>query len=135
MDVADDHYLGLVELLTQFRNPATPYPPRPFPKFAKHYNVYDHLARIKEWSRGAEAEEGGDIMASFTIPAETLGKQHKASDPKPVGLGVRQCRFGQDPCAREPGDPASAARRRALENPLSDLHQGRRREYGFGRLR
>ena len=60
MDVAEDHYLGLIELLTQFRNPATPYPPRPFPKFAKRYNVYDHLARVKEWSRGGEAEEGGE---------------------------------------------------------------------------
>lgn len=60
MDVAEDHYRGLIELLTQFRNPATPYPPRPFPKFAKHYNVYDHLARTKEWSRGGEAEEGGE---------------------------------------------------------------------------
>ncbi len=60
MDVAEDHYVGLIELLTQFRDPATPYPPRPFPKYAKHYNVYDHLARTKEWSRGGEAEEGGE---------------------------------------------------------------------------
>ena len=135
MDVADDHFRGLVDLLNQFRNPATPYPPRPFPKFAKRYNAYDHLARVKEWSRGDEAEEGGDVMASYDIPQETLGRQHKASNPRPVRLGFRQCRFGQDPCAREPGDPASPARRCALETPLPDLHQGRRREYGFGRLR
>jgi ATP-dependent helicase/nuclease subunit B len=60
MDVVEDHFRGLVELLNQFRNPATPYPPRPFPKFAKRYNAYDHLARVKEWSRGGEAEGGGE---------------------------------------------------------------------------
>jgi len=59
MDVAEDHYRGLVELLDQFRDPATAYPPRPFPKFAKRYNAYDHLARVKEWSLGGEPESGG----------------------------------------------------------------------------
>jgi ATP-dependent helicase/nuclease subunit B len=59
MDVVEDHFRGLVELLNQFRDPATPYPPRPFPKFAKRYNAYDHLARVKEWSRGGGAEGGG----------------------------------------------------------------------------
>jgi ATP-dependent helicase/nuclease subunit B len=56
MDVAAAHYRGLIDLLNQFRDPATVYPPRPFPKFAKRYNAYDHLARVKEWSRGGEAE-------------------------------------------------------------------------------
>jgi ATP-dependent helicase/nuclease subunit B len=55
-DVAEDHYRGLVELLDQFRDRATAYPPRPFPKFAKRYNAYDHLARVKEWSLGGEPE-------------------------------------------------------------------------------
>jgi ATP-dependent helicase/nuclease subunit B len=59
MDVAEDHFCGLVALLTQYRDPTTAYPPRPFPKFAKRYNAYDHLARVKEWSRGGEAEGGG----------------------------------------------------------------------------
>lgn len=58
MDVADEHYRGLIKLLNQFRNEATPYPPRPFPKFAKRYNAYDHLARVKEWSQGEGAENG-----------------------------------------------------------------------------
>ncbi len=59
MDTADVHYRGLIELLDQFRDPATAYPPRPFPKFAKRYNAYDHLARVKEWSLGGEPEDGG----------------------------------------------------------------------------
>lgn len=57
-DVAEEHFLGLMVLLNQFRDPATAYPPRPFPKFAKRYNPYDHLARVKEWSLGG-ADEGG----------------------------------------------------------------------------
>ena len=52
------HFDGLINLLSQFRDPETPYPPRPFPKFAKSYNAYDHLARVKEWSLGGEREEG-----------------------------------------------------------------------------
>ena len=59
MEVMEDHYRGLKELLDQFRDPATAYPPRPFPKFAKRYNAYDHLARVKEWSLGGEPEGGG----------------------------------------------------------------------------
>jgi ATP-dependent helicase/nuclease subunit B len=59
LDVAEAHYRGLVELLEQFRDPATAYPPRPFPKFAKRYNAYDHLARVKEWSLGGEPEGNG----------------------------------------------------------------------------
>ncbi|MGH6935713.1 MAG: PD-(D/E)XK nuclease family protein, partial [Methylocella sp.] len=58
MDVVGDHYRGLVEMLNHFRDPARTYPPRPFPKFAKRYNAYDHLARVKEWSLGGEPDGG-----------------------------------------------------------------------------
>ena len=59
LDLIEDHFRELVELLNQFRDEATAYPPRPFPKYVKKYNAYDHLARVKEWSRGGEADEGG----------------------------------------------------------------------------
>ncbi len=55
-EVAEKHFAALVGLLNQFRDPATAYPPRPFPKFAARYNAYDHLARVKEWS-SSEGEE------------------------------------------------------------------------------
>jgi ATP-dependent helicase/nuclease subunit B len=59
-EVAERHYSGLIELLNQFRDTMTPYPPRPFPKYAKRHNPYDHLARVKEWSSGGAGEgEGG----------------------------------------------------------------------------
>jgi ATP-dependent helicase/nuclease subunit B len=59
LDIADENLRDLIELLSQFRDETTAYPPRPFPKYVKKYNAYDHLARVKEWSRGGEADEGG----------------------------------------------------------------------------
>jgi ATP-dependent helicase/nuclease subunit B len=58
-DIADDAYAGLIELLNQFRDPATPYLARPYPQFASRFSDYDHLARVKEWSAGA-GDEGGE---------------------------------------------------------------------------
>ena len=55
--VAEKHYAGLLALLAQFRDPATPYPARPFPKFAARYNAYDHLARTGEWAGAVEGDE------------------------------------------------------------------------------
>jgi ATP-dependent helicase/nuclease subunit B len=51
--VAARHFDGLKALLAQFADPATPYLPRLFPKFAKRAGDYDHLARVKEWSATA----------------------------------------------------------------------------------
>jgi ATP-dependent helicase/nuclease subunit B len=59
-DVAEDHYHDLKKLLNQFRDETTAYPPRPFPKFAKRYNAYDHLARVKEWSQGGDVDGNGE---------------------------------------------------------------------------
>lgn len=58
MDIAEEHYRGLIDLLSQFRSFETPYPSRPFPKFALRYNVYDHLARVKEWAQ----EDSGETL-------------------------------------------------------------------------
>ena len=41
---------GLIELITAFDNPETPYESRPRVDFAPAYSDYEHLARIKEWS-------------------------------------------------------------------------------------
>jgi ATP-dependent helicase/nuclease subunit B len=59
--VAARHFDGLKALLAQFADPATPYPPRLFPKFAKRVGDYDHLARVKEWS--ATAGQSDDASA------------------------------------------------------------------------
>jgi ATP-dependent helicase/nuclease subunit B len=56
-EVAEVHYQGLVSLLNQFRDPATGYASRPFPKFASRFSPYDHLARVREWSIGGTDED------------------------------------------------------------------------------
>jgi ATP-dependent helicase/nuclease subunit B len=57
---AERHLAELVAMLDQFRLETTPYPPRPYPKFAKKYNAYDHLVRVAEWSLGGESNGGGE---------------------------------------------------------------------------
>lgn len=54
-DVVADHRAEAVRLLSQYRDAATPYPSRPFVAFISGVGDYDHLARVKEWTRG-----GGD---------------------------------------------------------------------------
>jgi ATP-dependent helicase/nuclease subunit B len=53
-EISEKHFNELVALLNQFRDPATGYPARPYPKFAASYNAYDHLARVKEWAASRE---------------------------------------------------------------------------------
>jgi ATP-dependent helicase/nuclease subunit B len=61
-DVAEEHYAALISMLEQFREEKTPYLPRPFPKFVGAFGVYDHLARVKEWSAsGGLADGGGSV--------------------------------------------------------------------------
>ena len=55
-DVVDRHFAGLKQLLSSFRNPETGYPSRPFPKYAKRFGDFDHLARVREWSLAADEE-------------------------------------------------------------------------------
>jgi ATP-dependent helicase/nuclease subunit B len=59
-EVAERHLADLVAMLDQYRDPTTPYPPRPYPKFAKRHNDYDHLARVAEWSQGGESNGGAE---------------------------------------------------------------------------
>ncbi|HYE46260.1 MAG TPA: double-strand break repair protein AddB [Caulobacter sp.] len=50
---------GAMRLLAAYRNPDQPYPSRTAPQFVKTYaGDYDHLARVMEWSTGADGEEG-----------------------------------------------------------------------------
>lgn len=51
-EVVTKHAQELVKMLSQYRNPETPYPSRPFVALVAHEGDYDHLARVKEWSRG-----------------------------------------------------------------------------------
>ncbi len=53
-EVTVRHFDGLHRLLSSFRAEATSYPSRPFPKYAKDYGAFDHLARVREWSLTGE---------------------------------------------------------------------------------
>jgi ATP-dependent helicase/nuclease subunit B len=52
-----EHYTGLVDMLEEFNRLETPYLSRPYPQFINRFGAYDHLARVNEWSLGAEGEE------------------------------------------------------------------------------
>jgi ATP-dependent helicase/nuclease subunit B len=50
---------GALKLLAAYQDPAQGYPSRTAPQFVKTYaGDYDHLARVFEWSTGAEEGEG-----------------------------------------------------------------------------
>ena len=61
--------------------------------------------------------------------------QHAASNPDDVGVGVGQCRLGQDPRAGAARHPPAARRHRSGENPVPHLHQGRGRQHGEPHVR
>jgi ATP-dependent helicase/nuclease subunit B len=54
-DLVAKHREELKVLLDQFRQEGVPYPSRPFVALSGQASDYDHLARVKEWSR-----DGGD---------------------------------------------------------------------------
>jgi ATP-dependent helicase/nuclease subunit B len=58
-EIVVSHRRGLEQLLSRYAAGETGYLSRPFPKFARKYSDYDHLARVKEWSlANADGEEG-----------------------------------------------------------------------------
>jgi ATP-dependent helicase/nuclease subunit B len=57
-EVADEHFGALVALIGQFSDAQTPYLSRPYSKFVGAFGVYDHLARIKEWSAAGGLDDG-----------------------------------------------------------------------------
>jgi ATP-dependent helicase/nuclease subunit B len=54
--VIDGAARGVRALIERFDDPATAYPSMPRPDKAPPYSDYAHLARLKEWSGGEEAE-------------------------------------------------------------------------------
>lgn len=51
-DIVIRHREELLKLLSQFRDPETPYLSRPYMFLKDQRTDYDHLARVAEWSRG-----------------------------------------------------------------------------------
>ncbi|WP_238312776.1 double-strand break repair protein AddB [Methylobacterium crusticola] len=55
-DIVDAHVAGLRRLVSGFLDGEAAYLSRPYPKYAKAYSDYDHLARVKEWSLAGTEE-------------------------------------------------------------------------------
>ncbi len=55
-DLAEDALAGLRALVDRFDDPATPYLARPHSAYAPRFSDYAHLARVKEWLSGDDAE-------------------------------------------------------------------------------
>ena len=51
---------GLLRLISEFDNPATPYRAVRRSAYDYRYDDYEHLARVKEWQGGGSDEGGGD---------------------------------------------------------------------------
>jgi ATP-dependent helicase/nuclease subunit B len=58
-DIVEEHRQRLAELVARYISGDTAYLSRPYPKYAKRFSNYDHLARVKEWSL-SNAEDGLD---------------------------------------------------------------------------
>ena len=108
--VAARHFDGLKTLLAQFADPATPYLPRLFPKFAKRRR------RLRPSGAGqgmvgdrrpVRRTDGGRSMSGAAARHSAAGARAPAPGlrSRGFGLGLGQRRLGQDPCA----DPAGAA--------------------------
>jgi len=55
--IVAEHEARLRGLLARFLTGEAAYTSRPYPKFAKSYGEYDHLARVLEWSLGGEGDD------------------------------------------------------------------------------
>src|SRR5690606_17179677 len=51
---------GLLRMISEFDNPATPYRAVRRSAYDYRYDDYEHLARVKEWQGGGSDEGGGD---------------------------------------------------------------------------
>ena len=59
---ADYALAALTKVLSEFADPEKPYYSLLHPMWSNHYGIYDHLARVREWSLtgGADDDGGGE---------------------------------------------------------------------------
>src|SRR5205085_6781071 len=57
---ADKALAKLKAIIARFEDEATPYRSLVSPMWKTRYGDYDHLARVKEWSAGAEDEDSAE---------------------------------------------------------------------------
>nr|WP_205789924.1 double-strand break repair protein AddB [Microvirga makkahensis] len=60
-EIVEEHRRRFEGMITRFVKGEAAYVSRPFPKYARRFSDYDHLARVKEWSlASAGGAEGGE---------------------------------------------------------------------------
>lgn len=59
-EIVAAHYEGLATLLARFFSGEAGYMSRPYAKYARRFNEFDHLARVKEWSAAGGGDAGGE---------------------------------------------------------------------------
>jgi len=60
-EIVEEHRRRFEGLIARFAKGEAAYVSRPFPKYARRFSEYDHLARVKEWSlASAGGGEGGE---------------------------------------------------------------------------
>ena len=49
-EIVEEHRRRFEGMIARFAKGESAYVSRPFPKYARRFSEYDHLARVKEWS-------------------------------------------------------------------------------------
>ena len=57
-EVIADHWRAFAGMIAAYAAGERAYVSRPYPKYARRFSAYDHLARVKEWSLANADEEG-----------------------------------------------------------------------------
>ena len=121
-DLADKAHALLTELIAASTRRTAPYlsRARPMMENARYLGDYDHLARVREWALVESQDDvnfatgtGMTAQRPPAIDADTLKDQAPRLRTRRLGVGVGQCRFGQDIRALAPRHPPAARRRRA----------------------
>ena len=96
-------------LIAAFDDEATPYlsRARPMMERARYLGDYDHLARVREWALvESDGGSGCERRRAVAVDAATAAGAGRRLEPGALGLGVGQCRLGQDLRARRAASSA-----------------------------
>ena len=111
-DADADHALRkLTAVATRFEDPAHSPTARAFARCGRpRYGDYDHLARVQGMvAAGGDEDEEVRMSKRRAVSRRRAGSAStRRPIPRAVGLGLRQCRLGQDLRAGAARDPAAA---------------------------
>ncbi|NNC01187.1 hypothetical protein HI113_45840, partial [Corallococcus exiguus] len=59
-EIVREHGQRFEGLIARYARGDAAYVSRPFPKYARRFSEYDHLARVKEWSLASNGDGSGE---------------------------------------------------------------------------